>query len=467
MKKIFTILIINCFIGCFQNVAQAQLWSSKAIFSPNNTTLFESASRFKYHHNSKSTYYMRYVDSAYYCTTIYYTVTTAPLSIKYCLPQDFVINEFEKFINYQGFVGSKDGIGMFGRCYNTYLTLNASFQLFKFSVVDQLNRIAVVKAPSANKMLSQLKAFAIGDKTPVKGPKQSYIFEFYAEGIDVFAPYHYAPLPIDPISDKQEIADDVITVDHYVIFATRDTRGGHAPVNLRISDTTDVLLNSDIDIQWQFQLPSYQIVCSELRLRYLMDNDFVLSYIIYDVTEQKYSLYIHKINLDDFLLENNTIVSNKIYIGDDCTNLVDIVYEPDVNTLMLLLNGNDHSKIYHADPYSTISTVVTKLDYSDGNLYSIDTIGDYSPLVSDRYVAMGGNRFFSQDITTGVDIDESCLDITVQKPELKNPPLIEKLKDPISRYYDNVIVVAIDRTGVPINGIKTCGINEDRIINPE
>lgn len=458
MKKLSITLILSFLIVSSQNIAWAQFWSTEATFSPHNTTLIGDASRFGYYYNNHSMYYMRYSDTSFFCNIVYYTVASTPISSKVGMPQNFIIKDFKRFISHPGFIGSYLGVGMYGIAYSYNLPTNNTFEFFKLSAVDRLNRMAVIASAGINRFSYHLKAFAIGDKATAKGPRQSYIMEFYVQGNGFFDPYHYAPLPLDPVSDKQEIADDVIIVNTNVIFATRDTRGSHAPVNLRISDTNNVLSNPDIDFQWQFVLPSYQNVCSELRLRYLQDDFFVLSYIAYDSQEKKYSLYIHRISLNDFLAMNNTIVSHKLIIGGDCTNLVDIVYEPDVSTLVLLSNGNNKSELYHIDPYSSGAASVTKLDYPNGNLYSIDTIGDYLTTNADMYVAMGDDRFFSQDISNGINIEESCLNITEQKTLLQTPPYIDKIKDPLSRYFDNKEYIQYSNDGGTIFGQRTCGI---------
>ena len=460
MKNTIITLIVSCLLIGLQYDAKAQtnFWSSEATYSPHNTTLFGANSRFGYHDNNKSTYFMRYNDSSYFCSTIYSTVTTTPTSCKVWVPGSLIINYFKKFHYYQGYIGSYDGVGMYGftPCYNS--TILNSFDIYKLTAVDQLNRIAVIKSSDVSIIPFQLKAFAVGDKVLSKGLKQSFLLEFYAQGEGLFVPYHYAPLFVDYNTGNQEIADDVIVVGKRVVFATRDTRNRHAPVNLRISDTNNVLSNTNIDIQWQLWLPSNQELRSELRLRHLKDDDFVLAYIIYDTQVEKYYLCTNRINLNDFIVLNNTIVSHKILLGTDCTNLVDIVYVPDVNTLVLLLNGNDKSEFYHTTPYSNTSTSTTQLYYPNGNLYSIDTIGDYPYLYHNIYVAMGDNRFFSQNVSYGTAIFKSCLSITELDMLLQTHPSIDKIKDPLARYSDMKQLYRHETDGVYFFGQTSCTI---------
>ena len=457
-------MIVSSLLVClhYESDAQSNFWSSKATYSPHNTTLMGANSRFGYHDNNWSTYFMRYNDTTFFCSTNYSTVMTTPTSCKVPMPNTLIINDFKVFYGYQGFIGSFQGVGMFGLAY-TYNSMNTNyFDFIKLPAVDQLNRIAVILKPYSSGHPAQLKAFAIGDKVLSKGPKQSYLLEFYAQGNGFMDPYSYAPLAFDHITEKQEIADDVIIVGERVVFATRDTRSRHAPVNLRITDTNNFLSNPNIDIQWQIWLPSNQKICSELRLLHLHHDYFILAYIIYDTQVGKYYLCTNKIKLNDFLCLNNTIVSHKILIGGDCTNLVDIVYEPDVNTLVLLLNGNDQSELYHTDPYSTTSTYTTKLYYPDGNLYSIDTIGDYPYLYHNIYVAMGDNRFFSQNVSYGTSIFESCLNITKLEMLMQKPPVIEKIEDPVARYTDSKEINNYEKEGLYYFGQTSCAIFDNK-----
>ena len=66
---------------------------------------------------------MRYADSSYLCNTVYYTVAYSPISTKIQLPQDFVITQFKPFILQQGFIGSFQGVGMYGIAYSTFSPL--------------------------------------------------------------------------------------------------------------------------------------------------------------------------------------------------------------------------------------------------------------------------------------------------------------------------------------------------------
>lgn len=454
MKKYTKVLTIVWLITA-QSSVSAQFWSTQATFSPSSATLLSDASRFRYHYNNHSTYYMRYADSSYLCNTVYYTVAYSPISTKIQLPQDFVITQFKPFILQQGFIGSFQGVGMYGIAYSTFSPFSNSLQIFKLPAIRELYRIATVESSNQN-IGYQLKAYAIGEKAYSKAPPESCILEFYAQGNGVFTQYRYAPLGYDHYSGNNEVAEDVITLKSHVVFATRDSRANHTPVNLRISDTSDALSGTDIDYQWQFSLPAKRRVIGGLRLIPLLSDDFVLSYTIYDSVSSGYRLCIHRLVLSDLLAGTNSHVYYEIGIDKSCTSLVDMVYEPDVKILVLLLNGHGQSRIYHTDPYSSVSTTATRLDYPDGELTSIDTIGDYLPYNADMYVALGGDRFFSQNISTA--IDSSCLAIAHDKMLLLDAPHIKKTEDPIDCLSGNKNFIPQDYPSDAFYGSRDCGI---------
>lgn len=455
MRNIIKIVIIIFFIAFASNSAEAQLYSAQTTISPSTSTLIGNASCIGYHYNDRTSFYMRYNDASYICCTLNGAlILPTPNSTKILMPQDFAISDFKKFRDLQGFIGSYEGVGMYGKIINLdIIASNLIIHTYKMPAVDRLNRIAIC-FPSYNKT----KAFAIGEKAiPSTYSSQSYILEFYAEGESYSTPYRYAPLAYDPVSGKQECVDDVITLNSYVVFATRDTRNEHKPINLRISDTTDVLQNTDIDNQWQLDIKSYKHLSSKLRLIPLDDKHFILAYIINNVSNEKYYLCIHRIFLPDLLSGINSIVSHEIEIEKDfSSDLTDIIYEPDVQTMVLLLNGEGKSEIYHVDPFSNTSDYTWKLFYPNGNFYSLDTIGDYIGYNADRYLAIGGNEIFYQDISNGIVIDSSCLQITKRKSILQDPPRIGILKDPIERYSDSRLYVIFNDTSVLFEGLRTC-----------
>ncbi len=432
MKKIFIVLVVCCIALCLKKDVQAQIWSTQAVFNPHSTTLIGDASRFGYYYNSWSNYYMRYNDSAYFCSLVYWAIPSTAYSNKVAFPPDFVITDFKKFYSHQGFIGSLQNEGMYGLTlpYSAGIIPN-SVQTFRMSAVNRLTRCAFIEGRDVNQH-PMVKAYAIGEIDVTGASPQRCIMEFYSYGDNVIDPYYYAPLAYNPEKGEYEKADDVIFIDNYVIFATRDSREkGHVPVNLRVTDTTGALTNGDIDCQRQFLIPDYYKLYSELRLvRLSGDDDFVLSYVAYDEHEKKYLLCIHKVYLVDVLNTYNTGSYCEIEIKKECNNLIDVIYEPDVSTLVYLLNGSGKSFLYHVDPYSTTSPA-TSLIYPDGELCSIDTMGFYLSYNANAYVAIGDSSFFFQDISNGVMIQRSCLQIGEHEIIFKTPPEFNKLYDPL------------------------------------
>ena len=457
MKNIIKPLFLICLVISLYSDLKAQ--SAIVSYFPSSSTLLGDASRIGYHYNNWTTYYMRYNDTSYFCVLYNPAIwIPTPSSDKIPMPQDFVIWDFKEYNSSPGYIGSYQGVGMYGwaNSYNLFYPANY-FRVFKLPAVDLLKRTAYIRVPNAEDEF-MTKAFSVGKRVVTgSSSSQSYILEYYVDGSGMFAPYQYAPLEFNS-TERKETADDVITIDHYVIFATSDTRKEHAPVNLRISDTTNVLSNGDIDYQWQFLLPSNENVYGELRLLFLDDHEFILAYTIYDSKRNKYYLCFHKIILADFLAGFNSIVSHEIQLEKDCSNLVDIVFEPDVSTVIALLNGSNRSETYHIDAYLTTSSYVTKLYYPNGLLWSIDTVGTHSQYTSDMYMAIEDNNIFFQDISNGVDIDSSCLEMIKKVYTLKEPPLINYYKDPLERYSGSKQLSILNIQYYLFGGMRTCGI---------
>lgn len=475
MKNKYVLLSLIYFLFLLPSNIEAQIWSAETVYFPASSsisTLKNSATRFGYHANDRSTYYMRYDDTSYFCSGLNVAMwISTPTSYKIPMPQNFVITSFEKFRNCQGFVGSYQGVGMYGRALSYNFTLYPNeIQVFKLPTVNILHRIAA-GVSSSGYGLGLTKVLATADKTePSRSSRISNILEFYAEGT-ANGPYLFAPLAYDPVTGEQEIADDVIMQDGYAIFATRDSRHNHAYVNLRIADTHNVLLSTEIDSQWRFLLQPNENVLGEIRLRPLDKDFFVMAYVVHDIVSDAFFLNIHKIILSDFLLGNNTIETHVIKLERSVSTLVDIIYEPVVKTMVVLLNGEDRSVLYHVDPYFSTGTFAYKLDYSNGNLYSLDTIRDdvyTSPIA--MYVAAGGGRFFSQDISNGVVPIASCLTYTkIETPEMTPPSFVE-VADPIDCFTNNKSFVLLGEKAILFDGIKPCFLpqNEsdiDDIIN--
>lgn len=463
MKNKIKILVIAFFCIIAPNVTKAQVWSAETLYSPpssSTSTLINGASRFGYHLGDWSTFYMRYNDSSYFCSVLNVAMwISVPNAYKIPLPQDFVIKDFKRFRYYQGFIGSYQGVGMLGRAmiYNSP-TNNNQIRFFQFPAISCFNRVAIGIVSGVN-IPTETQAFAIGERLNPGYPSQSFILEFYAENSPMF--YRYAPLAYDMISGEQEIADDVILLGEKVVYATRDTRQGHAAVNLRIADTHNVLLNGDIDSQWPIYLPPYEVLIGNIRLLALNEKDFVLAYIVYNTENYKYFLCVNKIYLPEFLAQNNAIVTHEIPIDPLCLSLIDLVYEPVVNTMVALLNGNKRSVFYHVDPFATSTTPVCRLDYPNGELYSIDTLRDSYTSPIAMYVAMGDDKIFCQNISSGINVVASCLKYNMIDVPLVPSPGYRKTEDPIDRFLDNREYVPIDEDAHFFDGIKTCFISQD------
>ena len=443
MSNLYKYLFTGIVFIFWGSGVKAQHWSTMVSFSPSSSTLISDASRFGYHYQNWTAYYMRYNDYSYFGTLFYPVIWSNPPDFyKTQMPQDFIITDFKEFWPQMGFIGSYQNAGMYGYVYDHDLSLATNtFHIIKLPRVDLLKRIVYFEVPNPQYNVEG-KILSIGERAVSSGYSRSYLMEFfayYSSNEYPYQKYRCAPLAYDSITHDQEIADDVINLDHFVVFSTRDTRLGHTPVNLRISDTTNVLANSDINNQWQFFLPANRKLVSETRLLVLDDDEFVLMYITYDINLEKCYLEVHKIILPDFLSGNNTIVSHEINVNKDCSNLIEVVFEPDVNTMVILLNGSGRSEIYHMDPFVTTNTPVSMLNYPGVQLSSLKIVERYYSYNADCYMAIGGNELFAQDISSGFNVDFSCLDSSIQKIPLREPPLIGLYKDPLNYYLGEKI----------------------------
>lgn len=453
MRYYYKIFILGCLLATVTIETKAQWMSAITVYSPSTSSLIGNASRIGYDDSNCSMYYMRYNDSSYFCSSYYFT----NMAFKVTMQQDFVITDFKQyFLEDPGFIGSYQGKGMYGYSFANYyngLSGNTYFRVAKLDVVDQLNRVAV-SYPTGQNAVIGMKSYTIGEKAySGKAIPQNYILEYYMVGPVL---YRYAPLAYSPSLNEQEIADDVITIDNYVIFATRDTRPNHAPINLRISDTNNVLSsNTDIDVQWQFLLPSYEDLYGKLRLLPLDEGMFVLAYTVFNTNDGEYYLCVHLIKLPSLLAGINGITSHEIQLNSDCYDLTDLIFKPDADVMVALLNGNGKSSFYHLNPYSTTTDITSKLNHSTGNFYSIDTIENYSSNEI-MYMAMGDSTIFLQNIFNGPSIDMSCLEIKKIKSLLKEPPEIKKNDDPLHRYSADREYIELTPSASVFWGTRPC-----------
>lgn len=108
---------------------------------------------------------------------------------------------------------------------------------------------------------------------------------------------------------------------------------------------------------------------------------------------------------------------------------------------LLLLTGLSDVASAQVDPFINTSGNTYRVDYTSGNLYTIDTIGDgFSTPNADCYIAMGGGELFYQDISGGYVISQSCMPITQRKAYLKISPVIVPFVDAVNRYTGTKIV---------------------------
>ena len=133
-----------------------------------------------------------------------------------------------------------------------------------------------------------------------------------------------------------------------------------------------------------------------------------------------------------------------------------MIYKPNAQTMVVLLDGEDGSMLFHLDPYSSTNDIAVDLKYPSGHFYSIDTLGANGYLDDTLYIAMGGNVIFTQNISNGINIEASCLDMGKVKMLLREPPIIKKVKDPLDFYSDNRNDNSIQPIDEIYYGTRTC-----------
>lgn len=462
MKKIYGMYVVLLLLVGGGNMAGAQVYSTQVSYSPSTSTLIDEATRYGYQANNWSTFYMRYGDTSYLCEHMVAGLW-APGPVYYVvpMPQDFVVKKMKRTTFLQGFIGSYGGLGMHGRIatYPISTVAPCNVYIFQMPAVDCLERVAHATLPYASPG-ARIKAFSTGGKA-IAGTysSQSYLVGFYADGAGTsFLTYQYVPLAINTSTGECEVADDVITFDDRVIYATRDTRIGHAPINLRITDTSGSLMGSHIDVQWQIPLGARETLYDKVRLQYIGKDHFVVLYVVYNEVDNQYYLCYHRIMFMDLISGNNTVVSHEIPI-EKGVDLTDVIYEPDVNVMVILMNGEKSSELYHVNPFSNISDYAYRVDYINGNLYTIDTIGGTSSFPNaDCYIAMGGGELFYQDISGGYVISQSCMPITQSKAYLKRSPVIVPFVDAVNRYTGTKNVNSISKNVRLDEGTLSCVI---------
>lgn len=124
---------------------------------------------------------------------------------------------------------------------------------------------------------------------------------------------------------------------------------------------------------------------------------------------------------------------------------------------LLLLTGLSNVSSAHVDLFINTSGYTYRVDYTSGNLYTIDTIGDgFSTPNADCYIAMGGGELFYQDISGGYVISRSCMPIIKRKNLLKDSPAIRQLFDAVDRYSDLKLDISESWPVRMEYGLRTC-----------
>lgn len=143
---------------------------------------------------------------------------------------------------------------------------------------------------------------------------------------------------------------------------------------------------------------------------------------------------VHRINMHDFLLGTNSILSQEMEVSAR-GNIQDIIFDKYEKVLIILFDeSNTRSIFIHGNPYYSSAYGAICLESTDGERYfSLDTLLSYYLTDCRRYEAWGGNRCFIQGFYSGGSIVESCLHPTIRNVRIGDRIEIVMKIDPIER----------------------------------
>lgn len=334
-------------------------------------------------------------------------------------------------------------------------TLNPIYMFF-YPDMDRIEKLTVdydIANPNYRAV------FAIGVTHPENSSMEQthiMVLENSAMGIGEFGAYPFAT------PDIKEHIDDLALVDDYIVYATRDSRDDHSMVNLRLSKTSNILLSTEIDMQWQFVLGAGEVVYGKVFVIQLRNYFFEVCYVKYVPATNCYVLCLHRIFLYDLLNGINSAVSQEIPV-ERGELIQDITYELEKEVLVVLLDKDENSSVFlHTNPnkmtpYSTVRLETRALE----RYFSIDTVNHIYMGPNPMYQAWGGNRRFMQSFTTMGAIGPTCLDYSTVMALVVNPIKIIQDKVPLVRdegtrnyHYDTESLYSTP-------GLSTC-ITSDR-----
>lgn len=437
MKKT---IFIACLALASLNVSVAQIISYQANYSSFFPSTNEEATRVLYHQSDLSLVYIDSVNHPYLC----FNHTTAPFTplsplFNYTtssLPVPIQITDLKKKSVFEFSGGSYHNsitpLGFYGQIQYSAITLQpTSIRTYKLNEFNNLKKICPVPR-FVNDSLLDLRLFTIGETHNTWGSvDKNHLLELhiFGHGISESTPYPYATF------NAQETADDITSTSNWLAVSTRDTRADHAPINLRVSNLTQVLGNTEIDYQWQFFLSNQERPVGKVLLARLQDDDIEMCYIKHNAIENSYLLCLHRIRIPDLAIGNGVLGTQEFKVNPNEV-LEDVMYISETETLVVLTNReNQYSIFYHTLPFVPSPYLAIRLESAVGDkYYSLSKVDNHLwPAGFCLYQAWGGSQFFMQEVGPSGSAAASCLSLFKSDAIIKAPEKTQKNWEPLER----------------------------------
>ena len=439
MKKT---IFIACLALASLNVSVAQIISYQANYSSFFPSTNEEATRVLYHQSDLSLVYIDSVNHPYLCFNhtsapftslaplFYYSTMNLPFQIK--------VNDMKKKLAFEFLCGNFTSIydynnyGYYARVsYQIGVGIPNALHLFQLDDIKNLKKAEPV-ITLYNDSITESRLFAIGETHNTWGSvDKNHLLELhiFGHGISESTPYPYATF------NTQETADDITSTSNWLAVSTRDTRADHAPINLRVSNLTQVLGNTEIDYQWQFFLSKDEKIVGKALLEHLQDDELEMCYIKYNAIENRYLLCLHRIRIPDLAIGNGVLGTQEFKVNPDEV-LEDIMYISETETLVVLTNReNQYSIFYHTLPFVPSPYLAIRLESAVGDkYYSLSKVDNHLwPAGFCLYQAWGGSQFFMQEVGPSGSAAASCLSLFKSDAIIKAPKKTQKNWEPLER----------------------------------
>ena len=310
----------------------------------------------------------KFVSGAFVFDTVSYASVPPGLEIK-----DLFVHGNNTY-----FCGSYLGKGAYGWFpIDTSFTLTSSIQIYPVNQVDTLRKLVV--CPDT---LGRVHLTAIGVSN---ANNQHCILE-----VPNTVSSSYKLAFVNPAGGwHDEVLDDVVLTDDYVVFVSRDKREGVGELTFRYSSPVNVLGNPLIDTHYHILTTnsetSYPVAATRMD-----GNDFAVGYTAGNAAETR----VHYLTAGSGI---NLIHSQSTSVCGTA-RMMDMTYHSTTGKVTLLWPDFDgYSHFLAFSPYVTGVQVATHPYHPRARCYSIDDMD------GEAFVAFGGNGITLQRTYTALD----------------------------------------------------------------